>query len=201
MVARRRRFALLLAALLSVACACSASAQREDSTSLTGAARMSLDGGAILQPGTSHRASIGGEYMRFVSEHWQLGLAPSVGASTSMVSIYGRSSLAGIANYVTGTGNLRWYAGGYASAAENAQQGQFGVVGAQVGALYLLSPLAAFRGELTWRTPTRAGSVASWQFIAFLDPYLPATGSERVSLPSDAAVESRATCMGTPAVP
>lgn len=189
MLACRRLPALSLAALLIFASAHQVLAQGGDSTSLLGATRVSLDGSATLQPRPAHGVSVGGEYMRFVSEHWQLGLAPSIGASTSMVSTNGRSSLAGMANYLVGTGNLRWYAGGYASADNNAEQSGFAVFGVQAGALYLLSPTAALRGELTWRKPTGSASVASTQLIVFLDPYLPGTGSGYVTLPPEGAAD------------
>ena len=92
MHSRRHVSTASLAALLSLATTHHARAQSADlSTATLGAARVSLEAAALLQPQPGYYSlTATGSFLRFVSERWQLGLSSSFSGFTGK----GQTSLA-----------------------------------------------------------------------------------------------------------
>jgi hypothetical protein len=190
MLARRLPTTAFLAALLSLALGRESHAQSADSSvSSLGTTRISFVAASWLAPGPLRSLSASGSFVRFVDEHWQLGLSPAISGITGQgISSIG-ASLAGTANFVVGTGRLRGYAGGFAGGAGGSRGSGSGVYGAQLGGLYFLAPTSALRAELQTRSYTGPSSTTTSYLFLTIDPYLLASPGEPVRLPSSGAVD------------
>lgn len=157
-----------------------------DARGLAGSARVALDASSgRVDGGQFHSYALSAAALPFVSDHWQVGLAPTYAggaasypaspqqpAGTQTFQSYG----AGLtANYVFG-GGRRWrgYAGGYGSEAGATRAAGASQVGGQTGVLYFFDPAVALRGELRYRVPSSGPGPRHGVSIALLtlDPYL-----------------------------
>ena len=197
--ARRAAVALLASLLGSTAALASAAAQygvpraeHADSAlrarGLAGSARVAFDAStARVDGGTFTTYGVSAGVLPFVSEHVQIGLAPTYGGIASPPSSAHNYGVAGTANYVFG-GGTRWrgYAGGYASTANTSGIVAQGTLGAQAGALFFLDPALALRGEVRYRALTSGPITGMNTTLALLtlDPYLFGRASEAVPRPA-----------------
>jgi len=167
----------------------------DTSPSLKGRTRAHLDATAYLEP--RHVVGADGFLMPFVSDHWQVGVAPGYAFSPSGPSYRHVNTLllAGIANRVIArTERVVGYIGVYGATREIWSAGldkpgehfsfqQFGLHG---GALYFLTPSAAVRTEVRYRDWRHDNQRATVDAIVILDPYLgesrPTTLSQPPSL-------------------
>lgn len=168
------------------------SAQAGDSTfpsSLVGAMKIDLNAGALLAPGPARSFSVMTEFDPFVSEHWQVGIAPALAASTGP---YGSSvgvGLSGLANYVIGTGRTRWFVGATLGGSGGSGGEGNSFFGAQAGALYFPVPTAALRAELRARRVGNGGDFTSYGAFLTLDSYLPAVRGGAIVSPDAGAMD------------
>lgn len=157
-----------------------------------GRTRAYLNATAYVEP--RHVVNASGFLMPFVSDKWQVGLAPSY-TFTPSGPYNGHSNsllLAGIANRViTRTERVVSYLGVYGATREawssnrdrpgqHFSSQQAGVHG---GALYFLTPSAAVRTELRYRDWRDDDERATIDAIVILDPYLWGPGSTSHSQP------------------
>jgi hypothetical protein len=182
----------LLASLLSLATTHHARAQSADlPTATVGAARVSLEAAALLQPQPGYYSlTATGSFLRFVSERWQLGLSSSLSGFTGQGQTSLASTVAGTANFVVGASRLRGYVGGYVGGGAASHGSGATIYGGQLGALYFLAPTVALRTELRSRKASYPGSIASAEALLTIDPYLFGAAGSVGSLPSLGAVDA-----------
>nr|MDQ6926326.1 hypothetical protein [Candidatus Eremiobacteraeota bacterium] len=157
-----------------------------DTQGLVGSARVALDASSTrIDGGQFTSGSLSAAALPFVSEHLQVGLAPTYTVTTAShpatpvqpagSQTYQSYGVGLTANYVVG-GGRRWrgYAGGYAFERGATHVPGASQLGAQAGALYFLDPAVAVRAELRYRVPSSGSGPRHGSGVAFLtlDPYL-----------------------------
>lgn len=159
-----------------------------DTRGLAGSARIFLDASALrLDGGGLTTYNVAASFASFLSEHVQVGVAPSYTRyESARIHTLQSSTTALIANYVFG-GGTRWhgYAGGYGSIATQTNSPNVSEIGAQGGALFFLSSAVALRGELRYREITSPGERRYGNAVALvtLDPYVSGRADEIAPTP------------------
>jgi hypothetical protein len=146
--------------------------------SLVGSARVAIDATyARLESESAPLQSIvfgNGAFAPFVSDHWQIGLAPTV----QMVSVGSQKYFAGsatiIANFIPLANTVSLpYIGVAAMQAGATHTAGYGAYGAQAGWLRFLSPAVALRAEARYRRYVVGGTSSEYADVFLtLDPYL-----------------------------
>jgi hypothetical protein len=117
-----------------------------------------------------------------VSQHWQLGVAPSWQFEKQQSNSYYVGTAGLLANYLLGAGEVsRPYVGLFFSETGRTHSKSFHAWGGQAGWLHFLSPAIALRAELIWR---RNPAMTRGDAIVTLNPYLFGRANERFTTPS-----------------
>ncbi|MGI8510576.1 MAG: hypothetical protein ACR2MQ_14765 [Gemmatimonadaceae bacterium] len=154
---------------------------------LAGSARIFIDASALRFDGGLTTYNVAASFAPFLSEHVQVGVAPSYTRyESARIHTLQSSTTALIANYVFG-GGTRWreYVGGYGSMATQTNSPNVSEIGAQGGALFFLSSAVALRGELRYREITSPGERRYGNAVALvtLDPYVSGRADEVAPTP------------------
>lgn len=139
--------------------------------------RVSLDASvARLDNGATVSYTVAGSVVPFLGEHLEIGVAPNYTHADGPGSLsYQSTTTALVANYVFG-GDPHWrgYVGAYGSLSKQTYSSSVRGSGVQGGMLYFLTPAAALRAELRYRSlsmPSKP-SVGSDVAMVTLDPYV-----------------------------
>jgi len=156
--------------------------------SIVGSARAEFSADAPILWGNGFGWSVRGSFMRFLSEHWQVGLAPEYYGATQRGYSWSGTRVAGLANLMAGGDNWRGYVGGQLGGANGTHQTGETLLGAQIGALRFLSPSAALRGELRWRRSYRDLDGTADALLT-IDSYVQGRASEPAVTPAFGTVD------------
>lgn len=156
--------------------------------SLIGSARAEFSTDAPIVWGNGIGWSVRGSFMKFVSEHWQVGVAPEYDGIAQRDYSWSGSRLSGLANLMTGGNTWRGYVGGEIGGANGTHQVGETVLGARVGALRFLAPTAALRGELRWRRSYRNVD-ATADALLTIDSYVLGRASQPAVKPAFGTVD------------
>jgi lipid A 3-O-deacylase PagL len=152
--------------------------------SVVGSARVSFDTRESFPGHGDWRWSISGSYLPFVSEHWQLGLAPSYDGFAYEGGTVHASAVTGQANLTTGGERWRGYVGSWLGVANGTSQPGQTFIGAHVGALRFFAPTSALRAELRWRRSSSEYGLVSVAALLTIDSYIHGRASEAPVAPA-----------------
>lgn len=161
---------------------------RDDS--FVGSARVAL---SALYAKTSYSLfGVSAVALPFVTEHWQLGLAPSFEVEGNGGKHFFDTSVAALVNYLPGFGEgdmSRPYLGIFWAQAGHSNAPGYGVVGAQAGWLRFFSPSVALRAEARLRHYFfHTDDVGYADVLVTIDPYLFGRASRRLTTPPSRGV-------------
>jgi Lipid A 3-O-deacylase (PagL) len=164
--------------------------------SVVGSARAEFSTDAPILWGNGIGWSVRGSFMKFLSEHWQVGVAPEYDGIAQRGYSWSGSRLAGLANLTTGGDRWRGYVGGEIGGANGTHQIGETLLGAQIGALRFLAPTSALRGELRWRRSYRDVD-ATVDALLTIDSYVLGRASQPAVTPALGTLDVMGTAYAT----
>lgn len=140
--------------------------------SVVGRARVGFNARVLVGMGPVSSLTTNGTFMRFMNEHWQLGLSPEYYRFATSGGTLHYARLTGAMNLTTGGPRWRGYVGGLLGGAGGSGQQGATLFGAQVGGLRFLAPTAALRAEMRWRRSSYPDSYTTADAFLTIDSYL-----------------------------